>query len=90
MPNQRGNYSADPSSPGWVKWILGGAAAGTAVLVGRWFLREGQSFNKEVREYKSRHPGLKPGMSRAEQDAYWDAYYAKHGYPFDLPAEYRK
>jgi hypothetical protein len=67
MPNQRGNYSAQPSQHGWVKQL-----------------------DKNMREYKSRHPGLKPGMSRAEQDAYWDAYYAKHGYPFDLPAEYRK
>ena len=52
---------------------------GTAVLI----LRAGAKMQQEncaaYKGYMTKHPGLKPGMSLSEKDAYWDAHYAKRG-----------
>ena len=66
--------------PSWSKWVAFGAVA-----VGGYFLYRGAA--KSMKHYttlldahKTKHPELKKGMSEGAQNAYWDTYYAKHGY----------
>jgi hypothetical protein len=88
MANERGQYgqpnpSAPKKSTPW--WEI---AIGASVFLGAGYLvsRQGNKMMADMQRNigtRMREVGLKKGMTQAEQDAAWDAYYAKRGLKLD-------
>jgi len=76
----RAHVGAEQAAPTpWWKIALGAALIyGVAYLALRPTLKEYEQTLRRAEEH-AREVGIKPGMTQAEQDRAWDAYYAKHG-----------
>jgi hypothetical protein len=88
--NERGNYGPNghyahvgadqpTTATPWWKIAIGAAViGGAAYLLTRPIVKEMQDLEREGRA-RAREVGITPGMSQAEQNRAWDAYYTKKG-----------